>query len=108
MKGKGTVLENCPFCGRQAIVMNPQGVAVCTTHREMYLELKCICGQPLDIMKGKYGIYGNCLKCGNMSLKRALDINDTLKAMPSLNTQPKNAKEQKKETIIRSDELDFM
>lgn len=110
MRGKGTVLENCPFCGRQAIVMNPQGVAVCTSHRDAYLELKCICGQPLDIMKGKYGAYGNCLRCGNMSLKKVLDINDTLKAMPTLNVQSRNAVKADKptDTVVRSDELDFM
>jgi hypothetical protein len=122
MRAKGTVLENCPFCGRQAIVMNPQGVAVCTTHREAYLDLKCICGQPLDVMKGKYGMYGNCLRCGNISLKKALDINDTLKAMPSLKLQSKDvgvntgvvkqiklseANEKPKDTIIRSDDPDY-
>lgn len=122
MRTKGTVMESCPFCGRQAIVMNPQGVSVCTTHREAYLDLKCICGQPLDILKGKYGTYGNCLRCGNISLKKALDINDTLKAMPSIKLQSKdmtvNAESVKqvklsvsnnkpKDTIIRSDDPDY-
>lgn len=108
MRGKGTVIENCPFCGRQAIVMNPQGVAVCTSHREAYLDLKCVCGQPLDILKGKYGIYGNCLRCGNISLKKALDINDTLKAMPSLNVQRKNMlTDHPKDKVIRSDDPDY-
>lgn len=122
MRAKGTILESCPFCGRQAIVMNPQGVAVCTTHKEAYLDLKCVCGQPLDIMKGKYGTYGNCLRCGNMSLKKALDINDTLRAMPSLKLQSKDvgvntssvkqiklseANDKPKDTVIRSDDPDY-
>ncbi|MGV8150236.1 MAG: hypothetical protein ACP5NV_00740 [Candidatus Woesearchaeota archaeon] len=121
MRAKGTVLENCPFCGRQAIVMNPQDVAVCTTHKDAYLDLKCVCGQPLDILKGKYGTYGNCLKCGNISLKKALDINDTLKAMPSLKLQSKDIgadlskkqlkfgehNDKPKDTIIRSDDPDY-
>lgn len=76
MNSKGTIMENCPFCGRQSIAINPQGVAVCINHKDKYLELKCFCGQPLDILKGKYGAYCNCLKCGNISLKKALNIND--------------------------------
>lgn len=111
MRAKGTILESCPFCGRQAIVMNPQGVAVCTTHRDAYLELKCICGQPLDLMKGKYGIFGNCLRCGNVSLKKALDINDTLKAAPTQNAYKSTSESQSSkpaEKVVRSDELDFM
>jgi hypothetical protein len=77
---KGTIMENCPFCGRLATVKNEQNVPVCTTHRGAFLELKCLCGKPLDVMNGKYGVYGNCLKCGNMSLKKALDVNNIMKA----------------------------
>ena len=79
MKIKGTIQENCPFCGRQAIIINQQDVAVCISHKDAYLNLKCVCGQSLDILKGRYGAYCNCLRCGNMSLKKALNINDTLK-----------------------------
>ena len=91
-------------------------------HREAYLDLKCVCGQPLDVLNGKYGMYCNCLKCGNISLKKALDINDTLKTMPSLKLQSRDLgvntsstkqvkldeSKKPKETVVRSDELDFM
>ncbi|HIH32235.1 TPA: hypothetical protein HA235_06005 [Candidatus Woesearchaeota archaeon] len=106
MRANGTVLENCPFCGRQALIKNPQGVAVCNAHKDTYLKLKCICGQPLDVMNGKYGSYGNCLKCGNMSIKKALGINDTLKPMPAKTTITDND-HKPINTIIRSDDPDY-
>jgi len=110
---KGTIMENCPFCGRQAIIKNPQGVAVCTYHREVMLELKCLCGSWLDILNGKYGPYCNCLKCGNMTLKRALDINKIEKPAPTTpktsTSSPSNENKPRTpiNTFIRSDELDL-
>ncbi|HYD03063.1 MAG TPA: hypothetical protein VEC16_02080 [Alphaproteobacteria bacterium] len=95
---KGTIMNNCPFCGRQAIVMNPQGVPVCTYHREAFLELKCVCGKWLEILNGKYGVYGNCLKCGNMSLAKALTINNVMKPE---NTPP----ERRVNTVVKSTDL---
>ena len=61
-------IENCPFCGRQAIIENEQGVPVCTNHKDKLLpDLRCVCGEYLLMQKGKFGIYFNCLRCGNMS-----------------------------------------
>lgn len=109
---KGTILENCPFCGRQAIAKNDQGIAVCVSHKDTELVLKCFCGEPLDILNGKYGIFCNCLRCGNMSLKKAIEINDIEKPMPTLPKENKVERviektEKPKDITIRSDDPDY-
>jgi len=69
-------IENCPFCNKQAIIKNPQGIPVCLAHKTQKLpEMKCSCGEHLMIQEGKFGAFFNCLKCGNINLKRALEIN---------------------------------
>ena len=73
-------IEKCPFCEKQATTINKQGIAVCVTHREDTLDdLKCVCGETLDILKGKFGAFFKCINCGNMGLKKVLEIN-TVKA----------------------------
>ena len=106
MAFKGTVMENCPFCGRQAISMNPQGISVCISHKDAYLELKCHCGSWLDILKGKYGTFCNCLKCGNMSMKKALELNDVMKPMPANNSGFSKTRDDEKprNITVRSDD----
>jgi len=111
--------ESCPFCQKQATAKNEQGVAVCTAHKSSSLEnLKCICGGWLDIKSGKFGAYGNCLKCGNVPLYKALR-NDPHIVAPRSEEQmspPRDNVAQRaptvprkpKEIIIRSDELDFI
>jgi len=72
-------IETCPFCGRQAINKNPQGVPVCNDHKDKNLpEFKCVCGSYLLMQEGKFGIYFNCMKCGNMNFKKALEINPNI------------------------------
>ena len=73
-------VESCPFCGRQAIVENPQGVPVCNVHKDKEMpELKCVCGEYLFMQKGKFGIYFNCMRCGNINMKKVLELNDITK-----------------------------
>ena len=68
--------ERCPFCGNQAIALNPQGVPTCTRHSTNSLEnLRCACGKELTPMQGKYGMFFNCINCGNISLRKVLEIN---------------------------------
>lgn len=46
-------------------------------HKNSVLEdLKCICGEYLDIKSGKYGVYFSCIKCGNISAGRVFEINN--------------------------------
>jgi hypothetical protein len=69
-------LEQCPFCGKQAIAVNKQKIPVCEAHRTAYLDdLKCMCGNYLDTKIGKFGVYFSCIRCGNLNLRKALELN---------------------------------
>jgi hypothetical protein len=69
-------LEQCPFCGKQATTLNRQKIPVCVAHKDSYLDdLKCACGSYLDTKIGKYGVYFSCMKCGNINMKKALELN---------------------------------
>ena len=90
-------IDKCPFCGKQSIVLNRQNVPVCLAHKEETLEnLKCACGSYLEMLKGKYGIFFSCIKCGNLSIGKALELNAVKPA--------NNASEGKKEITVRSDD----
>jgi len=65
----------CPFCGKNALAVSKQGIPVCTDHKNKYLDLKCVCGEHLNILKGKYGPFCTCMNCGTMSLRKAMDMN---------------------------------
>lgn len=84
-----TRVDLCPFCGRAALIKNPQGLAVCTEHKNKTLpEMKCACGEYLLVQEGKFGLFFNCFKCGNINLKKALEINSQLIAK-SMDTEKK-------------------
>lgn len=69
-------VDNCPFCGQRAIAVSTQGIPVCLKHKGALLgEMKCACGDYLDLLKGKFGPFFNCMKCGNINLKKALELN---------------------------------
>ena len=95
-------VDNCPFCGKQGSQENKQGLTVCVDHKHTNLpDMKCLCGDYLDVRSGKYGAYANCANCGNMNMRKALEINEV--------TAPK--KEVKKivekkpvEMVVRSDD----
>ncbi|MFH1064027.1 MAG: hypothetical protein V1729_03030 [Candidatus Woesearchaeota archaeon] len=68
--------NNCPFCGKQATTENKQGFPVCRLHHAAVMDdFKCLCGDTLDIMKGKFGIFFKCIRCGTMNLRKAMEIN---------------------------------
>jgi hypothetical protein len=70
-------IERCPFCDKHAVTVNMQGIPVCSKHKDKLLEnLRCLCGEPLAVMNGKYGVFFNCINCGNMNLRKVLDINE--------------------------------
>jgi hypothetical protein len=101
-------IDCCPFCGKQATSHNKQGIPVCTTHKNEELsEVKCMCGEWLTLKTGKWGPYFQCIRCGNINFKRALEMSPKDKKQESVPAQYKAIKETKKETTITSDELDF-
>lgn len=119
--GQSKVLQ-CPFCERQATTQNKQKVPVCRDHKEQMLsEITCVCGSTLELREGKYGSFFTCINCGALSFRKGLDIMQ----MTRDSVQPKKeiAKEivvkkpevlgnkrpfERKEIVVRSDELDFM
>lgn len=86
-------LDNCPFCGKQAICKNPQGLLVCLEHKDSKLpDIKCACGSWLDIRTGKFGPYFFCMNCGNINLRKGLELMEHSKVQ-----QQKHEPEQEKE-----------
>ncbi|MFH1400768.1 MAG: hypothetical protein ABIH41_04565 [Nanoarchaeota archaeon] len=68
-------VDNCVFCGRQATVKNPQKFPVCQEHIAKKLEdIKCACGDWLDIREGKFGTFFTCFHCGAISLHKGLEM----------------------------------
>lgn len=66
----------CAFCGDTSTTSNDQGVPVCNAHKkEELLDLKCICGDWVDIKSGKYGPFFMCMKCGPQSFSKVLELN---------------------------------
>ena len=97
--------DNCPFCGKPATSKNMQGVPVCQAHREKLLsDMKCICGEWLDVRSGKFGAYFHCMNCGNISYYKGIEMNPGIKQAPAA-TNPTQAK---KHIVITSDEVDFL
>lgn len=64
----------CPFCGKRALSVSKQGVPVCVNHKNKSVNIKCVCGEWLDIKKGKWGPYFHCMNCGNISFRKALSM----------------------------------
>ena len=107
-------IENCPFCGKRSLTENSQNIPVCIEHKNTeLLDLKCICGEWLDLKQGKFGPYFNCISCGNMNFNKALELNlgnievkknkigETSKPVEKIKFEPT-------ETVISSDELDLL
>lgn len=108
-------IDLCPFCEKSATAKNSQDVPVCQAHKKMLLpDLKCSCNSYLDLKKGKFGAYFNCMNCGNMNMKKALSLNPNFKVNANapvneaiVKTVNKPSKRDKKEITITSDEVDI-
>lgn len=66
----------CPFCGNLATAKNEQGLPVCRHHAKNELNLKCVCGDWLDVREGKYGTFFLCINCGPVSYSKGLESNN--------------------------------
>lgn len=70
---------SCPFCGKQAIAKNKQGLNVCMEHKTQVMEeIKCTCGSWLEQKVGKFGPYFNCLNCGNINFNKAMEMKEIM------------------------------
>ena len=125
-------VNNCPFCGKIAVAKSKQGVPVCLAHKTDNLDnLKCVCGEYLDVFEGKWGHYFRCMNCGNINFKKGLDMNPHIKdninseqsndsstdnpsdkdnksGNDNLESSKKQVKTSRKEITVTSDQLDYM
>jgi len=77
-------VNNCPFCGKISVTKNKQGVPVCIDHKEeMLKDLKCVCGEWLDVQEGKWGPYFRCMNCGNINFNKGMEMNGGVKSLSS-------------------------
>ncbi|MFT7616319.1 MAG: hypothetical protein ACI8Y7_001150 [Candidatus Woesearchaeota archaeon] len=68
--------DDCIICSKQAFTKNKDGLPVCKDHTNTKTpEYKCMCGSWIELKIGKYGAYANCIKCGNINLKKILEFN---------------------------------
>jgi hypothetical protein len=94
-------IDKCPFCDRRATTTNKQKFTVCEKHRTAVMnDLKCLCGDTLDIMTGKYGVFFKCVRCGTMNLKKAFEINVVKDISQEMPERPPLFKTQKKTGTI--------
>lgn len=99
-------VESCPFCSKQAIAQNSQGISTCMDHKRQELQdVKCMCGNWLELKKGKFGSYFYCIKCGNVNFNRALEMMQQPQNRPKPEEKP--SKPKPREITITSDEVDL-
>ena len=127
-----SMIQECPFCGKQATAQNTQEIPTCLHHKNAVLpDMKCLCGGWLDLLVSKHGPYFRCFKCGNVNWKRVIEINgpitpqireeqkkqfNTQKQIDPLETKASSGSygyakiesRDKKEVVIRSDEVDLI
>jgi len=98
-------VDKCPFCQKHATAINSQKVPVCQLHKNEALgNLRCACGSLLETLHGKFGVFFSCLKCGNISLKKALELNAVKPKMQNENFQKMTKRDTNKEMTVRSDD----
>jgi len=69
-------VSRCPFCDGAAVTRNEQKIPVCMKHKnELLQDLKCSCGDYLDIKMGKYGPFFICMNCNIIKFEKGLEIN---------------------------------
>lgn len=108
-------IDHCPFCGRQATAKNSQGILVCRQHKSAVLnEMKCVCGETLDILEGKYGPFFNCMTCGPINTNKVFEMNevkDVSKQRPGDDKPPLSRSERSaakpREISITTDDVEY-
>lgn len=106
----------CPWCGKNATSKTDQGVPCCLNHKKAEMpNMKCACGDWLDVAEGKFGAYFRCMTCGNKSFQKGLEMNDlSIGSVPNSAEQeekkstPTKEPSKPKEIVVTSDEADFI
>jgi hypothetical protein len=85
-------VERCPFCKKQATSTNSDGMPVCYEHKNESMPLlKCMCGETLDMMTGKFGVFFKCIRCGIVRKNRALEMNEKAFLVSDVNSSVKTS-----------------
>ncbi len=106
-------VDSCPFCGKMATAHNKEGIPVCPQHKDNKVpEMKCACGDWLDLRSGKFGPFFSCMNCGNISFRKALDMNPGIPKEEPKTTHATTKKKvfgqsNQKEITITSDDIDY-
>ncbi|MBI4981226.1 hypothetical protein HZC30_06775 [Candidatus Woesearchaeota archaeon] len=109
-------IEACPFCGEQSITTNSQDIPVCMKHKDSLMnEMKCICGEYLETLRGKWGLYFRCQRCGNVNKRKVFEINKVIDMKDVVNetasservTEKKSSPPERKEIIITSRDTEW-
>lgn len=110
-------MNTCPFCNRMATQKNERGVEVCYQHIKAALEeIRCTCGSWLEQREGKFGTYFNCINCGNINFKKALEMKALMKPKENISVeQPKVTEKikimepprERKEITISSNDTEY-
>lgn len=94
--------EKCPFCAKLATTRNEQEVPVCKDHTTAILnEMKCICGEYLETLTGKWGLYFRCQRCGNVNKRKVFEINQ-VKDVSKMDFNKKETSSERKEEPKKS------
>lgn len=108
-------VDYCPFCGKVGTSKNSDGIYVCKNHINSKLkDIQCLCGEWLELKSGKFGPYFSCMKCGNINFKKAMEnyteSNDNERKEDNIEEkkEKKHIIKKPKETVVTSDELDFL
>jgi hypothetical protein len=106
--------DSCFFCGSRALAENVQGLPVCIPHKKAEVgNLKCVCGEYVDVKKGKYGAFFLCMRCGPLNLRKIKefneikDVHEETHAEESYDGESKKHKKNwnpKEEITVRSDD----
>jgi len=95
---------------------NEQGVDVCYQHTKQVMdEIKCTCGQWLEQRVGKFGPYFNCMKCGNISFAKGMEMKSITAAKNTVTVEKKDIvvkkeyreREEKREIFTDSNDSRF-
>lgn len=69
--------DECPFCGKQSTTTNKQTIPVCKEHKDAIMnDMKCACGEWLDIKQGKWGYFFLCINCGPINKDKVFMFNE--------------------------------
>jgi len=92
----------------QATTKNNQGIPVCSKHKNASLQdMRCLCGELLELKEGKFGIYFRCERCGNVNAKRVFETNNIKNDVEDISREAPKTSKRAEITTTSDDPLYF-